>query len=76
MSMMGDFFGAVLSERPMPADHPLAVARMAACRRCPASFLSANGMFGEGGMRCRICRCFVKLKTRYPSQKCPNGYWK
>ena len=27
------------------------------------------------GLRCRVCGCFTKLKTRLPHEECPLGEW-
>jgi len=34
------------------------------------------GMFTGGEVwRCRICRCFLKVKARLPMFHCPLRYW-
>jgi hypothetical protein len=40
--------------------------RMAICRQCPD--LMALNM-------CRYCKCFMNVKTRIYSAKCPVGKW-
>lgn len=40
--------------------------RLALCTRCP--YLTRD-------KRCTLCGCFVKAKTKVPTEKCPNGYW-
>ena len=40
--------------------------RMAICRKCPSM---------TRDKRCVHCGCFLKLKTRVPTEKCPTGKW-
>ena len=45
----------------MSASHRLRI-----CKRCP--YLTRDA-------RCTLCGCFVRAKTKVPTEKCPNGYW-
>jgi hypothetical protein len=35
-----------------------------------------NSCFDADSGRCRVCRCFVEVKTRLATETCPKGYWK
>lgn len=41
--------------------------RMSECYRCP--FLN------ESLMQCKSCGCFVKVKTEFRQEECPEGKW-
>ena len=41
--------------------------RMAVCRGC----VYYSSLLGN----CKICTCFMKVKSRISSQSCPKGYW-
>lgn len=43
--------------------------RLGVCRRCGQSVL------WYGHIRCAVCRCFMELKCRLASVRCPLGYW-
>ena len=41
--------------------------RMAICKGC-TYYSSVLG-------NCKICKCFMKIKSKISSQSCPKGYW-
>jgi hypothetical protein len=43
--------------------------RLSLCRQCPQHYIWL------GKIRCKICRCFMGLKTQLSSMECPLGYW-
>lgn len=42
--------------------------RLAICRENPC--------FDKTFGRCKACGCFMRLKGRIPSARCPRGYWR
>jgi hypothetical protein len=42
-------------------------ARLAVCNTCE--------FFLKGSKRCKLCGCFMSLKTTLELAKCPMGYW-
>jgi len=40
--------------------------RMAICRNCPELLPTGN---------CKICKCFMSIKTKLPNASCPLGKW-
>ena len=43
-------------------------ARLETCRSCE--------FFLKGSQRCKLCGCFMTMKTTLEQAKCPMGYWK
>lgn len=43
--------------------------RIKVCEECPRSFLTL------GRLRCSECKCFMEVKTRIKSMRCPLGKW-
>ena len=41
--------------------------RLATCGNCEH--------FNEPTKQCKLCGCFMGLKTSYSNMKCPKGYW-
>lgn len=41
--------------------------RIAICNRCPNLFTPTRS--------CKICKCFVDIKTKLQNQKCPIAKW-
>jgi hypothetical protein len=41
--------------------------RLEICKNCPRLF--------KPTYTCRECGCFMQIKARIPSQKCPLGKW-
>jgi hypothetical protein len=41
--------------------------RLKACHSCNDLNTSSS--------RCKVCGCFVRLKSWLPMEKCPNGKW-
>lgn len=42
-------------------------ARMAVCRECDK--------FNKHLAQCKVCKCFMPVKTRLSGSKCPLGKW-
>ena len=69
--------GDVSNERPArpwdlfnPSIHKLdrvATWRLEICRACPEFFSPTE--------QCKICKCFMVLKTKLPHASCPQGIW-
>ena len=53
--------------RRRPADPAVVQARMATCYACPDLNLPT--------LQCEICSCFVKVKTQWADQTCPQNRW-
>lgn len=41
--------------------------RLATCGDCEH--------FNKPTKQCKLCGCFMELKTSYSNMKCPKGYW-
>ncbi len=41
--------------------------RLATCGNCQH--------FNEPTKQCRLCGCFMEIKTSFSNMKCPEGYW-
>lgn len=50
------------------ADPKIVKERDATCSTCPKYDAKQN--------RCKVCRCFLKLKNKLLNAKCPEGRWK
>jgi hypothetical protein len=51
-------------------DVDLAKRRLDICNNC--SNLKKNSILPD---QCGICKCIVKIKAMFPSQKCPANKW-
>lgn len=52
--------------------------RLSQCKRCPLLIRatgSCNPMMRHPRTGARGCGCFVKLKARVSSERCPGGLW-
>lgn len=58
--------------------------RLAQCQACKLDggekkWNGFKGKVGENGLmktgQCKICACFVELKTEYKHETCPKGKW-
>lgn len=45
----------------------IAISRISICESCE--------FFDKNSVRCNSCGCFLKIKTRWASEKCPIGKW-
>lgn len=43
--------------------------RIAICKACPSQQLNSLG-------QCKLCLCFMSVKTKLQGMKCDAGYWK
>ena len=60
----------VKEEKPIkPNMEVISDRRMTICR------LNKCGKYLKLFSRCKECGCFLRLKTKIHSQKCPLGYW-
>jgi hypothetical protein len=48
-------------------DHVKTIDRIKTCAECPSLIKSVT--------ICRECNCFMKLKVKIPTAKCPLGKW-
>lgn len=57
----------LLNPMTKPADNQLAIKRITICKQCPELISITN--------QCKKCGCFMAVKTKLDSAKCPLGKW-
>ena len=55
----------------LECDSDIVLYRRDTCKKCPHRLPVAGGMG-----RCRKCECFVQIKTRLATERCPLGRWR
>lgn len=62
-----EFVGALFRKGPLMATPEVATERLARCHKCPH--------FEPASSQCKICTCFMNVKTLLAVYECPVKVW-